>query len=56
MISRSHDIRHKIKHVPDLWGPGPARSVSFTAEFSSNFDSKNMTSTLTTNFSWKKMT
>jgi hypothetical protein len=30
--------------------------ISFTGEFSPNFDLKNMISTYTNDFSWKKMT
>jgi hypothetical protein len=35
---------------------GEGKRISFTGEFSPNFDLKNMISTKTNDFSWKKMT
>jgi len=36
-------------------GGGEGNIISFTGEFSPNFDLKNMISTYTNDFSWKKM-
>jgi len=47
---------HQVLKIITLYfGPGASSNVFFSAEFSPNFNLKNMISTYIKDFSWKKM-